>query len=103
MVRWCVSLMSELSGGASQGGSCRMDVGLIGLLTLRTTDEVPPAHRVQFWRDEVLRFIEPDPTFVRAEPFQAEIRRVQGRKAEIVELVSDSMTANRNAVRCRRD
>jgi AraC family transcriptional regulator, positive regulator of tynA and feaB len=80
-----------------------VDGGLIGLLTLRTTNEVPPARRVEFWRDEVLRFIEPDPTLLRAEPFQAEIRRVQGRKAEIVELVSDSMTANRNAARCRRD
>jgi AraC-like DNA-binding protein len=92
--------MSKLNGGASQG---RADGASSGHLTVRTTDEVPQAQRVEFWRDEVLRWIEPGAVTPEGGPFRAQISRIQGRNAELVELASDAMTASRDLNRCRRD
>jgi AraC-like DNA-binding protein len=95
--------MSKSTGGASQERNGQPDHGLIGKLTVRSTDEVPAAQRAEFWRDEVLRWIEPGAIAREGEPFRAQISRIQGRNAELVELASDAMTASRDLRRCRRD
>jgi AraC-like DNA-binding protein len=95
--------MSKSTGGASQGRNGRADSGSVGNLTVRTTDEVPAEQRVEFWRDEVLRWIEPGAIAYEGGPFRARISRIQGRNAELVDLASDAMTASRDLDRCRRD
>jgi AraC family transcriptional activator of tynA and feaB len=95
--------MSKSTGGASQGRRERADGGSIGNLSVRTTDEVPAAQRVEFWRDEVLRWLEPGTIAPERGPFRAQITRIRGRNADLVELASDAMTASRDLGRCRRD
>lgn len=95
--------MAESGGGASQERNYPAGGRSVGDLVVRTTNDVPAPQRVQFWRDDMMRWLEPDETPDERGPFQAELNRIQGRRAELVDLRSDAMTATRDLERCRKD
>jgi AraC-like DNA-binding protein len=74
-----------------------------GHLVDLTTDGVPAAQRLSFWRDAVLKRMEPSATSVAGGPFQARLRRIVVEGAELVEHISDPITALRTPQRRRID
>lgn len=74
-----------------------------GRLAELTTDGVPAGQRLAFWRDGVLKRMEPVVASESDGPFRARLRRMSVEGAELVEHVSDSVVALRTAERRRLD
>lgn len=72
-------------------------------MVTRTTDSVSPAERLDFWREGVMRRLNPEGTAPEGRTFRARLNRIQGDEAELVDVVSDGWTARRDRERCRRD
>ncbi len=89
----------------SQGGNSGVDPASHGpgRLVELTTDGVPAAQRLTFWRDQVLKRMEPAAPSEPAGPFRARLRRISIEGAELVEHISDPVTALRTAERRRID
>ncbi|MEP9379883.1 helix-turn-helix domain-containing protein [Aquabacter sp. CN5-332] len=81
-------------GGAEAAG---------GAFSQWTTDGIPAAERLDYWREDVLRRVEPRRALDTDRPFQASLRRISGTVGELVEHASDGLTAERTAARCARD
>jgi len=69
----------------------------------RSTQGIPAAERLDYWRDEVLRRMEPREALTPERPFAARLRRISGTSAELVEHASDGLVAERTAARCAKD
>lgn len=89
----------------SQSGNSGIDPASHGpgRLVELTTDGVPAAERLAFWRDGVLRRMEPTTASEADVPFRARLRRISVEGAELVEHISDPVTARRTAERRRID
>lgn len=74
-----------------------------GRLVELSTDGVPAAERLAFWRDGVLKRMEPTAASEARGPFRARLRRISVDGAELVEHISDSVVALRSAARRRID
>lgn len=74
-----------------------------GRLFELTTDGIPAAQRLTFWRDGVLKRMEPTAASEAGGPFRARLRRMSIDGAELVEHVSESVIALRTAERRRLD
>ena len=74
-----------------------------GTLLDVTTDVVPERERLSFWREQVLRRLEPTKALVEDQPFRAHVRRIIGPGAELLDCTSDAVHVVRTAARCRRD
>lgn len=74
-----------------------------GRLVELSTDGVPAAQRLAFWRDGVLKRMEPTAASEAKGPFRARLRRISVDGAELVEHISDSVVALRSAARRRID
>jgi AraC-like DNA-binding protein len=74
-----------------------------GRLVELTTDGVPAAQRLAFWRDGVLKRMEPTAASEAKGPFRARLRRISVDGAELVEHTSVSVVALRSAERRRID
>jgi AraC family transcriptional regulator, positive regulator of tynA and feaB len=74
-----------------------------GALHTHATDDVPEPHRLAYWRDGVMRRLEPVGAPDHARPFRAKLTRVQGTNAEFVDAASDAIVGTRDLRRCRRD
>jgi AraC family transcriptional regulator, positive regulator of tynA and feaB len=72
----------------------------VGVAESFSTRPIRPAERLSYWRESVLRRMEPS-----ALPgaFQASFRRVAGAGAALVDHCSGPIEAERTALRCRRD
>lgn len=76
---------------------------LTGGLAELTTDGVPAAERLTFWREGVLKRMEPTAASEDEGPFRARLRRISVASAELVEHASDQVFALRSAERRRLD
>jgi AraC family transcriptional regulator, positive regulator of tynA and feaB len=76
---------------------------LAGTIVERTTDGIAPSERLSYWRDSVLRRMEPIRAVAQDRPFQGRLRRVIGVDGELIEHASDAILAVRTAQRCRAD
>src|SRR5882757_2534468 len=74
-----------------------------GTIIEQTTDGIGPSERLSYWRDGVLRFMEPLSVLEEDRPFRGRLRRIVGSDAELVEHASDAILAVRTAQRCRHD
>jgi len=74
-----------------------------GRLVIHSTDSVPAAHRVAFWRDGVLRRMEPMEMPQTERPFHARLRRIVGEGVELIEHASNAVFAVRSTQRRRVD
>jgi AraC family transcriptional activator of tynA and feaB len=77
--------------------------GAAGRLLVHTTDDVPETLRLAYWREGVMRRLEPIGTLDGTRPFRAKLTRVQGTSAEFVDAASDAIVGKRDLQRCRRD
>jgi AraC-like DNA-binding protein len=68
-----------------------------------TTDGVAPAERLSYWRDAVLRRMEPIKALAEDRPFQGRLTRIIGADGELIEHASDAILAVRSPQRCRVD
>ncbi|HEX4506656.1 MAG TPA: helix-turn-helix domain-containing protein [Alphaproteobacteria bacterium] len=75
----------------------------VGTIVSRTTDSVPAAERLDFWRDGVMKRLRPEANAPEGGAFRARLSRVQGDGAELIDVASDGWTARRDRARCRRD
>jgi AraC-like DNA-binding protein len=85
---------------ASQVGA---EQPLAGTIVERTTDGIAPSERLSYWRDSVLRRMEPIKALAQDRPFQGRLRRVIGVDGELIEHASDAILAVRTARRCHVD
>ena len=74
-----------------------------GTIVERTTDGIAPPERLSYWRDAVLRRMEPVRALAEDRPFQGRLRRVIGVDGELIEHASDALLAVRTAQRCQAD
>jgi AraC-like DNA-binding protein len=77
--------------------------GAAGTFHVHATDDVPETQRLAYWREGVMRRLEPIGASDGARPFRAKLTRVQGANAEFVEAASDAILGTRDLQRCRRD
>lgn len=91
----------------SQSGLSAIDPAshavLAGVLAELTTDGVPAGQRLTFWRDGVLKRMEPTAASEEGGPFRARLRRLSIEGAELVEHASEQVFALRSAERRRLD
>lgn len=80
-------------------GMAAIDQGA-GRLVELSTDGVPPAERLAYWRSTVLKRTEPAVS-VDDRPFRARLRRIVVDGAELVEHASDAVIGHRAAGRSR--
>lgn len=73
------------------------------MLAELSTDGIPAAERLTFWRDGVLKRMEPTSLSEAGGPFRAHLRRVSVEGAELVEHASNAVFAERSAERRRID
>jgi len=83
---------------ASHGGR-----PLAGAVVELTTDGIAASERLSYWRDAVLRRMEPVKALGEDRPFRGRLRRIIGADAELVEHASDAILAVRTVPRCRAD
>ena len=88
----------------SQGGVAGLDpADQQGRLDELTTNDVPAAQRLSFWRDGVLKRMEPVEGPGDGQPFQARLRRIAVEGAELVVHTSNAICAVRSPERRRID
>jgi AraC-like DNA-binding protein len=78
----------------------RRDAGTIVELT---TDGIAASERLAYWRESVLRRMEPVRALEEDRPFRGRLRRIVGRDAELIEHATDAVLAVRTPQRCRAD
>jgi AraC-like DNA-binding protein len=95
----------EGEGQMSQSGHSVVDPASHGpgRLVELTTDGVPAAQRLAFWRDGVLKRMEPTAASEAKGPFRARLRRISVDGVELVEHISGPVIALRTAARQRID
>jgi hypothetical protein len=74
-----------------------------GTFVTYTTDSVPIAERLDFWREGVMRRISPVGGARDGGSFRGRLNRAQGEDAEMLDVASNAWTAKRDEERCRRD
>jgi AraC-like DNA-binding protein len=74
-----------------------------GQLLVHTTDGVPAAQRLAYWREGVMRRMVPLAVEGTASPFRGRMRRIVGESLELIEYASEDVVAVRSAERCRVD
>jgi AraC-like DNA-binding protein len=74
-----------------------------GTLLDVTTDGVPAHDRLSFWREQVLRRLEPTKALAEDRPFRAGVRRITAPGVELLDCTSDAVHVVRTAAHCRRD
>jgi AraC-like DNA-binding protein len=74
-----------------------------GTIVALTTDDIPPAERLDYWREAVLRRMVPIEAPAEDRPFRGLLRRIIGFDGELIEHASDAVMATRSARRCRAD
>ena len=74
-----------------------------GAIVELTTDGIAPSERLSYWRDAVLRRMEPRAALGEDRPFQGCLRRIVGRDGELIEHASDAILAVRSPQRCSAD
>lgn len=74
-----------------------------GAFVTYTTDSVPIAERLDFWRESVMRRLSPVGSAPDGGSFRGRLNRVEGEDAEMLDVASDAWTAKRDKERCRRD
>ena len=74
-----------------------------GMLLEWTTNGVAPAERLSYWREAVLRRMEPIRALAEDRPFQGRLTRIIGADGELIEHASDAILAVRSPQRCRAD
>jgi AraC-like DNA-binding protein len=77
--------------------------GGAGTIVELTTDGIAPSERLSYWRDGVLRRMEPIKALADDRPFRGRLRRIIGRDAELIEHASDAVLAVRTPQRCHAD
>jgi AraC family transcriptional regulator, positive regulator of tynA and feaB len=78
-------------------------VDTLGAFFTYTTDSVPIAERLDFWRESVMRRLSPAGRAPDGGSFRGRLNRTQGEDAEMLDVASDAWTAKRDKERCRRD
>lgn len=68
-----------------------------------STESVPAAERLSFWRDTAYRRMELERVPETGRPFRAELRRLAGNAAELWDHRSDPLWVKRTESRCRAD
>ncbi len=74
-----------------------------GQLLVHTTDRVPAAQRLAYWREGVMRRMVPLAVEGTANPFRGRMRRIVGDGLELIEHASEDIVAVRSPERCRID
>ncbi|MGE0578862.1 MAG: helix-turn-helix transcriptional regulator [Reyranella sp.] len=74
-----------------------------GRLLVHTTDGMPAAHRLAYWRDGVMRRMLPSAAEGTVRPFRGRMRRILGDGLELIEHASEDVVAARSPDRCRID
>jgi AraC-like DNA-binding protein len=74
-----------------------------GTIVELTTDGIAPSERLSYWRDGVLRRMEPIKALADDRPFRGRLRRIIGLEAELIEHASDAVLAVRTPRRCKAD
>jgi AraC-like DNA-binding protein len=74
-----------------------------GQLLLHTTDGVPAAQRLTYWREGVMRRMVPVAVGDATRAFHGRMRRIVGDDLELIEYASGDVVAVRSAARCRVD
>lgn len=74
-----------------------------GQLLVHTTDGVPVAQRIAYWREGVMRRMVPLAVDGTANPFRGRMRRIVGDGLELIEHASEDIVAVRSPERCRID
>jgi AraC-like DNA-binding protein len=80
-----------------------VDLSTEGQLLTHTTDGVPTAQRLAYWREGVLRRMVPLAVEGTANPFRGRMRRIIGDGLELIEFASEDVVAVRPPERCRID
>ena len=75
----------------------------LGQLLVYSTDGVPAAQRLAYWREGVMRRMVPLAAEGTANPFRGRMRRIVGDGLELIEYASDDVIAVRSPERCRID
>ncbi len=71
-----------------------------GMIVELATDGIAPSERLSYWRDGVLRRMEPLAALAEDRPFRGRLRRVVGVDGELIEHASDAVLAVRSPQRC---
>jgi AraC-like DNA-binding protein len=72
-------------------------------MVVHTTDNVPAAQRLAYWREGVMRRMVPLRVAGAAGPFSGRMRRIVGDGLELIEFASTDVLAVRSPERCRID
>jgi AraC family transcriptional regulator, positive regulator of tynA and feaB len=74
-----------------------------GALATFSTDSVPAHQCAEYWHDSVLRRLDAKVHKEERKSFRARLVKLSGEGAELLQHSGDSLRAQRDAVRCRRD
>jgi AraC-like DNA-binding protein len=74
-----------------------------GTIVERTTDGIAASDRLAYWRESVLRRMEPVRALEEDRPFRGRLRRIIGLESELIEHATDAVFAERTSRRCRAD
>src|SRR5689334_7689353 len=74
-----------------------------GQLLVHSTNGVPAAQRLAYWREGVMRRMVPLAVEGTAQPFRGRMRRIVGDGLELIEFASAVVVAIRSPERCRID
>lgn len=94
--------MSQIGPGA-QTPSFEGLSPTVGRLVDLSTEGVPAANRLEFWRSQVLRRTRPETPTEQSRPFEARLRRIVLDDVELVEHASDAVMGMRAPGRSRFD
>lgn len=84
-------------------GAVAVALPIAGQLLVHTTDGVPAAQRLAYWREGVMRRMVPLAAAGTAKPFRGRMRRILGEDLELIEHASEDVVAVRAPERCRID
>src|ERR1041384_7562807 len=91
------------SSGVTERPPARPALAEQGQLLVHTTDGVPVAQRLAYWREGVMRRMVPLAVEGTAHPFHGRMRRIVGDGFELIEYASEDVVAVRSPARCRVD
>ncbi len=82
---------------------CREGPEQAGVLTLRSTEGLPPQERLDYWRESVLHRLVPIALGKGVETFSGRLLHVAGEGVCLIEHVSDALHTRRDQARLARD